>query len=419
MSEASSESLSHKVKNNTVQFSKYDFFVVGVLSFLQFTIILDFMILSPLGAILMPAMKIGPAEFGRVVSIYAFSAGISGILVSGFADRFDRKKILLIFYFGFIIGTLFCALATNYIFLLSARLVTGIFGGVIGSIVFAITTDLFPFEARGRVMGFIQTSFAASQILGLPIGLYLANHWGWHFPFLAIVGVSTMALLIILKYLKPIDKHLNNKIDKHPIHHFIETIKNKKYLQAFASIALLSTGGFMIMPFASAFSVHNLKVDLAHLPMVYMTTGICSIIAGPLIGRASDAFGKFNVFLFGSITTIILILIYTHLGETPLYWVMLINALMFVGITARMIPSQALMSAIPTPASRGSFMSVNSSIQQISGGLASIIAGLIVKESIDGHLENFEIVGYIVVGTTLFTLYLMWGIHKRIHEKLN
>ena len=407
-------------QHNSVKFQAYDVFVVGVLAFIQFTIMLDFMILSPLGAILMPAMKISPAEFGRVVSIYAFSAGISGILVSGFADRFDRKKLLIIFYLGFILGTFFCGLATNYTYLLGARLVTGIFGGVLGSVVMAITTDLFPLEVRGRVMGFIQTAFAASQILGLPIGLYLANHWGWHFPFMAIVGISLLALFIIWKYLKPIDQHLTRRVDHNPFHHFKETIKNRKYLQAFASIALLSTGGFMIMPFASAFSVNNLKVDMEHLPMVYMTTGICSIIAGPLIGRASDAYGKFNLFIFGSILTIILITIYTHLGETPLYWVMLINALMFVGISARMIPSQALMSAVPSPSSRGSFMSVSSSIQQISGGIASVLAGMIVKENVDdGHLENFDIVGYVVVITTLITLYMMWGIHKRIHEKLS
>src|SRR5882762_302233 len=171
-------------------FSGYQVFVIAILSILQFCIILDFMVLSPLGAILMPELKITTAQFGWVVSAYAFSAGASGILAAGFADKFDRKKMLLFFYTGFLIGTVLCAIAPDYNFLLIARIVTGIFGGVIGSVSFAIITDLFKMEVRGRVMGFIQMSFASSQVLGLPIGLYLANTWGWHSPFLMIVGIS-------------------------------------------------------------------------------------------------------------------------------------------------------------------------------------------------------------------------------------
>ena len=164
-------------------FTHYQVFIVAVLSFLQFTIVLDFMVLSPLGALLMEQLSITPGQFGWVVSAYAFSAGASGLLTAGFADKFDRKKLLLFFYAGFMLGTVFCALAPNYQYLLIARVVTGIFGGVIGSISFAIITDLFKLEVRGRVMGFVQMSFAASQVLGLPIGLVLANAYGWHAPF--------------------------------------------------------------------------------------------------------------------------------------------------------------------------------------------------------------------------------------------
>jgi predicted MFS family arabinose efflux permease len=268
-------------------------------------------------------------------------------------------------------------------------------------------------------MGFIQTAFSGSQILGLPFGLFLANRWGWHVPFILIVVVSILLGIAILKYLKPIDAHLAKHPDKHPLHHFIETIKNIKYLKAFAATALLSIGGFMIMPFSSAFSVHNLGIDVNHLPMVYMTTGFCSIFMGPFIGRASDAYGKFNTFFFGSILTIIMVLIYTNLGTTPLALFMLINALMFVGIFSRMIPSQALISAVPSAVNRGSFMSVSSSIQQFSGGLASLIAGMIVSSRADGYIEHFQIVGYVVVASTLVTLFMMYGIHKKIHEKLD
>ncbi len=386
------------------------------MAFLQFTIILDFMIISPLGAMLMPGLNISTHQFGLVVSAYAFSAGISGILASGFADRYDRKKLLLFFYTGFVFGTLLCGLAQSYTFLLFARILTGIFGGVIGSVILAITTDLFPFQIRGRVMGLIQTAFSASQILGIPIGLYLANRWDWHAPFLMIVASSLVAGIIITVKMKPVDTHLLNRVDRKALHHFWKTISNRKYFLAFGTTALLSTGGFMLMPFGSAFTVNNLGIDIDKLPTIYLITGFCALIFGPLIGRAADKFGKFNVFIFGGAVSIIMVVIYTNMGISPLWLVILVNAILFVGIFSRMIPAQAMMSAIPDPENRGSFMAVSSSLQQMSGGLASVIAGSIVVTGASGKLEHFNTLGYILVGTTLTTMIMMYLINRSIRH---
>lgn len=394
--------------------SGYQKWVVALLAFLQFTVILDFMIISPLGAILMPTLNITPAQFGLVVSSYAFSAGAAGLLTAGFADRFDRKKLLLFFYGGFILGTLLCGIARSYQFLLIARMITGVFAGVIGSIVFAITTDLFAYQLRGRVMGVIQTAFAASSVVGIPLGLYLSNRWGWNAPFLLIVAISVLVGAVTVRYLRPIDAHLRLHPDRSPLHHFFHTVSTPRYLQGFATTALLSTGGFILMPYMSAFSVHNLGIAFSRLPLVYLITGTCSIIAGPLIGRASDAVGKFLVFCFGCVATIIMVTIYTHLGVTPLSLVILVNCLLFVGVSSRMISASALISAIPNPADRGSYMSISSSIQQISGGIAAVLGGLIVTETSTGALEHFDTVGYVLVGSTLITLVMMYFISRRI-----
>lgn len=216
-------------------FSSYEVFVIAILSILQFTLILDFMVLSPLGPFLMPDLKITPAQFGMVVSAYAFSAGLSGLLAAGFADKYDRKKLLIFFYTGFIAGTLFCGLANTYPMLLLARTITGIFGGVIGSITLAIITDLFRLEVRGRVMGFVQMAFASSQVLGLPVGLYFANLWGWHSPFIMIVLVSGVVMTTIIIYLKPIDGHLKIKSDRNAFVHLAKTASNSVYLKTFAA----------------------------------------------------------------------------------------------------------------------------------------------------------------------------------------
>src|SRR6266567_9227125 len=395
-------------------FTRYQTLLVALLAFVQFTIILDFTSMSPLGAIIMPALDIAPAQFGVAVSAYAFSAGISGILAAGFADRFDRKRLLLFFYVGFTLGTLLCAVAQTFHVLLLGRIVTGLFGGVIGSVVLAITTDLFPLHLRGRVMGFVQTAFAASQVLGIPTGLFLANHWNWHVCFFAIVGLSIVAIAVIAFAMEPVDSHLKLKQDKNPFHHLVATVGEPRYTLAFAVTTLLATGGYMLMPFSSAYTVHNLGIDIVHLPTIYLVSGLFSIVTGPLVGRASDAFGKFPMFAFGSAMSIVMVLIYTHLGQVSLTVAILVNVMMFVGIFSRMIPSQALISAIPEPAQRGSFSAVGASLQQLSGGLGSVLAAALIAQDADGSLRHFDRLGYVVVTTAVISLIVMYFVQRPI-----
>lgn len=398
-------------------FTPYQKFVVALLAFLQFTIILDFMVLSPLGAFLMPAMRITPQQFGVVVAVYAFSAGISSFLAAGFADRFDRKKFLLFFYGGFIIGTFLCAVAATYEFLLFARVITGLFGGVVGSIVMAVTTDLFPLNMRGRVLGIIQTAFASSQVLGLPAGIFFSNLWGWQAPFYMIGFMTLIVGVVIWFFLRPVDAHLQLK-QENAFPHLIATIINPQYFLSFIIVTMVALGGFMIMPFASAFSVNNLGINLKDLPFLYLLTGIAAIVVGPLIGRLADMYSKFRVFLFGSLLFSTTVFIYTRLEVTPFWIVVMISILNFVGISSRMIPFQAIMSAVPDPKYRGSFMSVSASMQQVSGGLASVIAGWIVLEGENGRLQRFDLLGDVVVLGAVVTVFLLFHINRSIQRKL-
>src|SRR3954467_12312669 len=320
----------------SANFSGYQKLVIGMLAFLQFAVILDFMLMSPLGALIMPSLAITPAQFGSVVSRDAFAARGSGLLTAGFADRFDRKKLLLFFYLGFIIGTLWCGLAQSFESLLMARILTGLFGGVIGSIVLAIATDMFAPQMRGRVMGFIQTAFAASQVLGIPLGIYLSNRWNWHVPFLAMTALGVVGGLVVAFQMKPVADHLKVPQERSAFGHLLHTVAEPRYLLAFVTVTFLATGGFMLMPFSSAFAVNNLGVALASLPTIYLVTGLATIFVGPIVGRAADAFGKLRVFFVGTTVTIIMVLIYTHLGPTSLPVVIVVNVVLFIGIFSRM-----------------------------------------------------------------------------------
>jgi predicted MFS family arabinose efflux permease len=400
------------------KFNKYQIITIVILALTQFTVVLDFMVMSPLGDMLMKSMGLTTSQFGFAVSSYAFSAAIAGFLTAGFADKFDRKKLLLFFYIGFIIGTLMCSLATNYSMLITARIVTGLFGGVIGSISLAIVADLFPIQKRGRVMGFLQMGFGASQVLGIPISLYIANYWNWEAPFMMIVIFAVIIWLLIAWKLQPINKHLLIKSDKNAFLHLWHTIAKREYRVGFLTTALLSLGGFMMMPWGSAFAINNLKVTPNQLPIMFMVGGISSLIIMPLIGRLSDRFEKLKVFTYASIWMATVVVIYTNMSAVPFYFILIMNVAMMIGIMSRMVPAMALNSALPEMQDRGAFMSINSSLQQFAGGIAAAIGGMVVvQQTKTSPIENYNILGYLILVLSAINILMVYRLSKIVNRK--
>lgn len=396
-------------------FTGYQKFIIAVLGLLQFTIVLDFMVISPLGDILMKSLTISTAQFGLVVSAYAFSAGISGILAAGFADRYDRKRLLLFFYAGFVLGTVFCGLADNFHQLLAARIFTGLFGGVIGAVSLAIVADLFQPNQRGRVMGVIQMGFAGSQVLGIPIGLYLSNRWGWHSAFFMIALMALLIGLAIVFRMQPVSAHLSKQSDKNPLLHLWHTLKRRRYQVGYLATAFLPIGGYMLMPFGSAYLINNLGRTQDDLPLLFMVTGISSIVIMPLVGRLSDRMDKFKLFTGGSILAVIMILIYTHLQPVPLWLIIIINMILFMGIMSRMIPAMALNTSIPEMRDRGAYMSISASLQQMAGGIAAISAGLIVNQPTPhSPLQHYPTLGYVVATVSAFCVFLVYRVSREL-----
>jgi predicted MFS family arabinose efflux permease len=401
-----------------VKFTSYQALAILLLTLTQFSVVLDFMVMSPLGDMLMKSMDLTTSQFGFAVSGYAFSAGASGLLTAGFADRFDRKKLLLFFYIGFIGGTLLCGLSTTYPMLLGARIVTGLFGGVIGSISLAIVADLFPLNQRGRAMGLIQMGFGASQVLGIPISLYIANHWGWQSPFLMIVGLSFVIWILVWMKMLPITKHLELKTEKTALTHLWHTVKLRKYRVGFLSTALLSLGGFMMMPWGSAFAVNNLHVSYEQLPLLFMVGGVVALIVMPFIGKLSDRIDKFKIFLAAALWMMVVIVIYTNLPPVPFYVVIIMNMLVMMGIMSRIVPAMALVSALPKMQDRGAFMSINSSLQQIAGGVAAAVSGfIVVQKTKTSPLQHYDILGYLIVIILVINIIMIYRVSRIVKSK--
>ena len=325
--------------------------------------------------------------------------------------------MLLFFYIGFIVGTFLCGIAPDYSFLVLARMVTGVFGGVLFSINMAIVADLFSLEVRGRVMGFVQMAFAVSQVAGIPVGLFFASQYGWHMPFLIIVGLCLVTLVGVLKWMRPIDAHLKERAIQKPLLHLARTATNKNYVVAFLTTAFLSTGGFLMMPYSSTFLVHNVGVSEKILPVVFIVAGAVGLVTGPLIGRYSDKLGKYRVFIMGTVLAAIMVVVFTHLSITPFWVVLILNTLMYTAVMSRVIPSQALVSAVPDMKDRGAFMSINSSVQQLGGGIASVVGGWLIAQDAAGKLVHYDELGYVTMGAFLVCVILMYQVNNYIGRK--
>ncbi|XGC79474.1 MFS transporter [Bdellovibrio bacteriovorus] len=369
--------------------------------------------MMPLGPQLMRMFAINPHQFGLLVSSYTFSAGISGFLASFFMDKFDRKLSLLFFFIGFSLGTLACAVAPTYELLLFARGLTGIFGGVLSSLVLSIVSDAISYDRRGSAMGVVMTSFSMASILGVPFSLFLANQFGWHSPFLFLGLVSLILCGVIWYYVPPMRVHLTEKREKEPVHTVLTRIwHNQNQRRALFFMAAVMFGHFAIIPFLSPSLVANAGLTEAQLPLMYMAGGICTIFTSPFVGRLADRFGKHAVFIWGALITLIPYWVITHLGPSPLWFTLGICAFFFVSSGGRMIPATALVSGTAQPHNRGSFMSIVSCVQQLSAALSSYIAGWIVSSTPSGGLKNYEVVGYVAVIFTFVAIYLSKKIHS-------
>lgn len=392
--------------------------ILLLLTVLNFTHILDFMIMMPLGNYLMPYFDISSQQFSMLVASYTFSAGVSGFLAAFFVDGFDRKKVLLFAYAGFLIGTLCCALSPVYGVLLGSRIVTGMFGGLIAAQVLSIVADVFVYERRAAAMGMIMAAFSAASVLGVPLGLYIANIFNWHAPFFFVVILGSLLVPFLIKFLPRMDGHLrgNDQPKTSPLELVGDIFRNSGQILALSLTAVLMMGHFIIIPFINPFMEFNMGFTKTQTPLIYMVGGALTMISSPLIGRLADRVGKYKLFVILALLSLPLIALITDLPSIPFYLVLCITGVWFVVATGRMIPTQAMVSNVVPPERRGSFMSFNSSVQQISVGLASVFAGLIVVKMPDNSIANYEITGYVSIAVILLSIFVATMLHKKLKE---
>lgn len=376
----------------------------------MFTHIMDFMIMMPLGPQLMRLFDISAQQFSLLVASYTVTAGVSGFLAAFYIDRYDRRATLLFMYGGFAIGTFACAAAPTYSVLLVARSLTGAFGGILGALIFAIISDAVPLERRARGIGVVMASFGVASVFGVPFGLFLASQFSWHAPFLFLGGVATVLFVFIPRYVPRLTEHVAKDGHASPLQVLKLIFGQQNARMGLTFTSMLMLGHFTIIPFIAPYMVGNVGMTEDQLTYIYLVGGICTLVFSPWVGKMADKHGRLQIFtIFGSLV-IIPILLITHLPAVPLAIALAISAIFFIFSNGRMVPSTTMETAVIKPQIRGSYMSIRSAVQQLTSGLASFIAGLIITEQpspLDPRLKallHYDYVGYIAVFFTLVSL---------------
>ena len=362
---------------------------------IQFTHILDFMIMMPLGPQFTRLFAISDAQFGLLVSAYTLAAGVSGLAAATYVDRFDRKHLLLTLYVLFALATLACGFAPGYGFLMVARVAAGVFGGVLSALAQTIVADVIPFERRGRAMGIVMSSFSVSTVAGVPLGLFMATHLGWQAPFIGIAVLSGVLALGAAATLPPLNHHLKAK-DRPSVWRGIGMVlAEPNHQRAFAFSALLMFTGFTVLPYITIYMQANVGLLPTQIPYIYLCGGVATLFTARLFGRLSDRLGKVPTFSALALAVIVPMLATTLMPQWPLWAVLVVSTALFIFMSGRMIPGMALVTGAAAPALRGTFMALNAAVQSAAMGLASFVGGLIISRDAAGLVQHYWVSGLV------------------------
>lgn len=382
---------------------------------IQFSHVLDFMIMMPLGPVLMRELGISTHEFGLLVASYSFSSALSGLLASVFVDRFERKRLLLSMFGLFGMATLACGLAPGYLTLMIARGFAGAFGGVMGALVQTIVGDTIPFARRARASSIVSTAFSFSTVAGVPLSLWLANHFQWRAPFFFIVILSIVFILIGLRILPELRHHISSEKRLHPFVELFAVMRDINHLRALLFSALLIFAGFTVVPYLTVYAVNNLAISQHDIPFVYFAGGFATLITARIIGHWADLKGKVEIYRVIAILSLLPLFAVTHLQSASLGVWLIFTTLFFVLISGRFIPAMAIISSASQPKLRGTFMSLNATVQSLAMGLAATLAGFIVTQQSNGQIAGYQNVGYVAIGANLLAIWFVS--HIVMHDR--
>ncbi len=382
-------------------------YLLLTLAGIQFSHVLDFMIMMPLGPVLIAEFGITTHEFGLLVASYSFAAAASGLLAATFVDRFERKRLLLAVFGLFGLATLACGMAPGYATLLIARGLAGAFGGVMGALVQTMVGDVIPFARRARASGVVSAAFSVSTVAGVPLSLWLANHFQWRAPFVFIAVLVVLFILGGMRVLPEMRHHIDTEKRQHPFAAMFAVLRDPNHLRALLFSALLIFSGFTVIPYITVYAVHNVGISQQDIPYIYLFGGMATLVTARLIGRWADLRGKIWIYRLVAIAASLPLLVVTHIGAVPLWLWLVCTTAFFILVSGRMIPAMAIITSAAQPRLRGTFMSLNATTQSLAMALATTLAGFIITQDAGGGIAGYATVGYVAVAANVLAIWFV------------
>ena len=376
--------------------------LILLLTITQFTNFLDANMIMPLGSKLTSALGIDEKLFGVLVASYSIAAFMSGLIAILWIDRYNRRKIFLFTYFGFILGTSLCAVSKDQIsVLLLARAIAGGFGGVLTSCTLALIGDIFPSETRGRALGIFMTAGPLSLVLGIPAGLWLSNTANWHWIFALISGASICCWITAYRLLPDTFSKVDHKTKNSQV--IVEMLQDRKTQKLIALTIAQALGLNLILPYLSTHLVHKVGISEQQLPVVYLVTSLITILISPMAGKMSDSCGVKKTYVLWLACSAPALFLLTKLQSSSLLLVCIISSIFTCFNQGRRTVAVAVMMDVVPSKYRGCFMSLASSIQSLVLASASSMGGLILHTNSQGEFTNFSTLGAYATGALVLS----------------
>ena len=391
--------------------------IIFLLTFIHFIHLVDFVVIMPLGPTLMDDLSITPGEFASLVSAYNFAGAITGLIISIFADKFEKKSLLSLSLIGLSFGTVLCGVVTDAKLLIFARIVAGLFGGALNPIIFALVAEWIPFNRRGKAMAWVMSGFSLASVIGVPIGLVISDSYGYRMTFYALsmaIFLSSIACFFLLPRASIPSKEMSLKQLTRALG---RSFSNKYYVQVFIYTFIISGTMFLLIPMLAPYAVKNMDIKTTDLKYMYLFGGILTVITARIFGIFTDRFGAIKTYAIICFASVFPIYFYTHSGPVQFYQYILIGAVFMSLISGRMIPAMTLASEVPSKRQRGQFMGILNSVRTCATAIGSLIVGFIVVEDASGKLINFDHIGKTAIVVSLVSIVFTFLIFSNDSKK--
>ncbi|MBT0570239.1 MFS transporter [Curvibacter sp. CHRR-16] len=379
--------------------------LMGLLGFVQFAHLLDFMLMLPLAPLLMGAWGLQTRQYGVLLAAYGVAAAVSGVVATTYVHRFERKRLLLALLAVLALAQLVCASANSYAVLLVGRIAAGACAALVGALLQTLVGDLFAPQQRGRAVGVLLSGTSAATVLGVPLVLVLINYGDWRHAFAFTAGLSVLSI-VLLQVAMPMVRVDKQRAGAAGYAVLVHLLRNGAYRRVLAFMGLGAFATFVVIPYMPLYLTSNLQWPTEQLALVYVLGGAMAFATAQLAGRMADRWNKVHLYRTVALVSMVPIVLQTHLPASAWWVVLAVSTLFFSFAPSRAVPAMAIAVSAVAPPDRGAFMALNAAVQQLACGVAAYVGAQLVHMQAGVGLQGYSTAGWVAIAVTLSTAWM-------------